>query len=143
MPVTCREMTIDDLEAVSPLLEELGYDVPANEVLRRFETVLATDGHALLVAEKSGHVVGFLHIFSRPALEKPPEPIVQAMAVQKDVRRAGIGRALMAAAEDWTRERGFSSLALHSQLERDDAHAFYESLGYKRVATAGLLRKPL
>lgn len=41
------------------------------------------------------------------------------------------------------REHGFSSLALSSQVEREDAHAFYANLGYERIATSSLLRKRL
>ena len=141
MPVNCREMTPEDIEAVSPLLEQLGYAVAGDELAHRIDAVFATDGHALLVAEKSGHVVGFLHVFARPALEKPPEAVVQAMAVEKEARGAGIGRALMTAAEDWARARGFSSVALFSKVGRDDAHGFYEYLGYSPVATSNLLRK--
>lgn len=143
MPVKCREMTTGDLEAVSPLLEQLGYNVSGNALARRFEAIRAADGHALLVADESGSVKGLLHVFARPALEKPPEAVVQAMAVAEGARRSGIGRALLSAAEEWARARGFSSVALYSQVERDDAHAFYQELGYARVSTAGLLRKKI
>ena len=47
----------------------------------------------------------------------------------------------MAAAEGWAREQGFETVAVATQIARDDANAFYERLGYERAATSHLLRK--
>ncbi len=139
--VKCRDMGEGDLDAVWPLLAQLGYDISLAQLKQRFDAVRAAEEHLLLVAERDGQIAGFLHAFARPALEKPPEAVVQAMAVDQKLRRAGAGRALMAAVEGWAREQGFSSVALSSQLERSDAHAFYTRLGFERVATSGLFRK--
>lgn len=140
---TIREMTHDDLDAVLPLMDQLGYDVPPEELARRFAAVTGSGDHKLLVAVVNGRIVGFLHVFARSALEKPPEAMVQSMAVDKAIRRGGIGRLLLTHAETWAAEKGFASVSLHSQLKRDDAHAFYQAQGYKRVTTSGLLRKIL
>jgi hypothetical protein len=43
---------------------------------------------------------------------------------------------LMAAAERRTAARGFDSVALSSQVARDGAHAFYQGLSYRLVATS-------
>ena len=141
--VACREMKRGDLDAVWPLLEQLGYEITREQLEARFEMIWAASDHLLLVAEQGDRVAGFLHASVRPALEKPPEPVVQAMAVDKSARRAGIGGALMAAAESWARDGGFSSISLYSQVERSDAHAFYTRLGFRPVATSALLRKAL
>ena len=50
---------------------------------------------------------------------------------------------MMAAAETWAAERGFSSVALTSQIARKEAHAFYEALGYRVAATSHLMRKKI
>ena len=47
-----------------------------------------------MVAEMEGEVVGVLHVFERPALEKPCEAVVQALVVDGERRGAGIGEAL-------------------------------------------------
>ena len=136
-------MTADDLPAVAPLLSQLGYDLEKDEVERRFRTVADAPGHAAWVAVADGGVVGFLHLFGCPALEKPPEAVVQAMAVEKGLRGRGIGRALMARAEQWAVGQGFRSVALSSQAGRSDAHAFYARLGFETAATSLLLRKDI
>jgi GNAT superfamily N-acetyltransferase len=48
------------------------------------------------------------------------------------MRRHGIGRVLIATAEKDFTQRGIRRIALNTQLIRDDAHKFYESLGYER-----------
>jgi GNAT superfamily N-acetyltransferase len=141
--IAIRHVTGDDVAAVQPLLEQLGYDLAPNEVQRRLTSVMAAPEHAVLLGESDGRVAGLLHLYIRPALEKPPEVVVQALVVDAGCRKGGIGRAMMAAAEDWARARGFASIALRSHIKRHEAHAFYAALGYRRVATAHLLRKVL
>jgi GNAT superfamily N-acetyltransferase len=136
-------MEESDLEAARPLMKQLGYDLEPAEIRRRFLSVMAADHHALLVGEREGRLVGLIHVYARPALDKPPEAIVQALVVASDGRRGGIGKAMMASAESWAQTHGFHSVALASQIARDGAHAFYKALGYQIVATSHLLRKEI
>jgi len=82
-----------------------------------------------------------MHLYVRPAFDKPPEVIVQAIVIDADSRNRGIGKTLMAAAEGWASERGYRSVALYSNVSRDDAHSFYNALGYRLVATSRLFRR--
>lgn len=51
----------------------------------------------------------------------------ERVAVRREARRRGVGRALMLALEDAARREGFGVLLLHAQVT---AMPFYESLGY-------------
>ncbi len=141
--LSIRAMTSDDLPSLEPLLVQLGYDIAPDEVARRYITVTAATGHSLDVAERDGRVVGFIHFYARAAIEKPPEVIVQALVVDDGLRGGGIGRRLMRRAEDWAAAHGYGSVALGTQTRRDDAHAFYERLGYRVAATSHLMRKDI
>jgi GNAT superfamily N-acetyltransferase len=136
-------MTSGDIRQTVPLLAELGYELMPDEVERRFAAIIRSTDHSLLVAEMEAQIVGLLHLYARPALEKPPETIVQALVVDRAFRGGGVGRALMAAAERWASERGYRSVALSSNIAREEAHRFYAALGYRPVATSCLLRKEL
>ncbi len=138
-----RAMTGADLGAARDLLEQLGYRLTLEEVGRRYAAVIAASDHRAIVAETAGRVVGLMHVFASPALENPPEAIVEAIVVADGVRRSGVGRALMAEAERWGAERGCSSVALSSNVTRQGAHAFYHALGYDTAATSLILRKKL
>ena len=136
-------MTAGDVSVSQGLLSQLGYELDGEEVRRRYDAVVQSADHALMVAEQDQRVVALCHIYARPALEKPPEVIVQALVVDQSCRGSGVGKIMMAAAETWAMDRGFRSVALATQVSRADAHAFYEALGYRREATSHLFRKAL
>lgn len=141
--LTLRPMTDGDLPVARHLLGQLGYDLPIEEVQRRFRSVEAAPGHAVLLGDRDGEVVALCHLFVRPALEKPPEVVVQALVVDEASRGTGAGQHMMQAAEDWAAARGFNSIALYSSITRHGTHAFYEAIGYVRSGTSHLFRKAL
>lgn len=55
---------------------------------------------------------------------------VYYVAVDPDQRKKGYGRAIMAAAEDWLRERGVEKLQLLVRADNTRVQAFYEMLEY-------------
>jgi predicted N-acetyltransferase YhbS len=127
-----------DLPATRALLRQLGYEVGAEELATRLASVVAAADHRVLVAEgDDGSVDGLMHVFVRPALEKPCEVLVQALVVDEKLRGRGIGQALMREAETWAAAHGLASVALHTR----HASAFYLQLGYAKVASADLMRK--
>ena len=136
-------MRSGDLPALKPLLAQLGYAVANAEISTRFQAVFDSPAHAAWVAVSAGRVIGFLHAFERPALEKPTEIVVQAMVVEKTLRKSGVGARLMMQTERWAQDRGHASIALSSQIDRADAHAFYARLGFEAAATSHLLRKKI
>jgi GNAT superfamily N-acetyltransferase len=77
-------------------------------------------------------VVGYLIEFRQMTLlANGPAVWVGELIVDQRVRRAGIGRALMARTEDWSRAQGAAQVALATSR----AHDFYEALGYSGAAT--------
>jgi GNAT superfamily N-acetyltransferase len=53
-----------------------------------------------------------------------------AVVVDESARGQGIGRLLVAAAEEYFTERGCAMVEVTSNKKRLDAHRFYEQLGY-------------
>ena len=143
MSIVIRAMALTDISAARILLSQLGYEMNTSEVERRYNAIRERGDHAVFVAEKDGRVIGFLHLYERPAFDKPPAVIVQAIVVDQSLRGTGIGKTIMSMAERWALERGFSSIALTSNISRSGAHWFYNSLGYKIEATSHLFRKQL
>ncbi len=141
--ITVRPVDERDVAAARTLLGQLGYSLELAEVRRRLDAVSAAPGHGVFIAEADGTPVALLHVFERPALEKPPEAVVQSVVVDRGDRGRGIGRQMMAFAERWARERGLASVILASRIDRGDSHAFYTRLGYRRIATSHLFRKQL
>lgn len=136
-----REGRTSDVTAIRRLIAQLSEDPGDAEFRNRFESLSKATDHRVLVAEENGAVVGVLHVFERPALEKPREAVVQALVVDEESRSGGVGQALMRAAEAWASERGLPSVALYTRIDRDKARAFYERIGYRLKATSHLMSR--
>jgi aminoglycoside 6'-N-acetyltransferase I len=100
----------------------------------------------VFVAEADNALVGFIEISLRSYGEgcaSSPVPYVEGWYVAADWRRRGVGGALMRAAEEWSRERGYTELGSDTEevnrLSRD-AHA---ALGFEEVETLVVFRKAL
>lgn len=141
--IAIRRMTVEDILTSRELLLQLGYPLDRGELERRYASVAETKDHALFVAEDGGCIIAMCHVYARPALDKPPEAVVQALVVDNASRGRGVGRAMMTAAEVWASDHGFTSVALASSVVRLEAHAFYEGIGYQQTATSHLFRKDL
>ena len=134
-----RDARPADRAMVRRLIGQLADAPDEAEFRARFERVSADSGHRLIVAEMQGEVVGVLHVFERPALEKPCEAVVQALVVDGARRGSGIGEALMREAEGWAAARKLASTALYTRVDRDRARMFYERIGYRLKATSHLM----
>jgi GNAT superfamily N-acetyltransferase len=132
-----------DIAAATALLAQLGYPMSAEEVARRLAIVRGAQGHRVWVADDGRQVVGLLHAFFRPALEKSPEVVVQALVVDAARRSQRIGEQLMQVAEQWAREIRSTTVSLYSGLQRADTHRFYERLGYAKLGPSQQMRKVL
>lgn len=141
-PNKIRRMRADDLPEAQDLMRMLGYEIAPDELRARLAEIVRRDEHALMVAEdEDGAITGLIHVYIRAALEKPVEAIVQSLVVRDDKRGSGIGAHLMSEAEAWAKTRGISSVALYTQLERQDAAAFYSRRGYAEANQSRLMRK--
>lgn len=138
-----RLLCLSDLPMAVELLQQLGYEVSTDEMGARIGRVLASQTHYAAVAEDGGRVLGLVHAYERPALEKPCEAVVQSLVVDCRARKTGTGRQLMVAAEAWARANGLARVVLHTRIDREEARAFYEHIGYSRATTSHLMGKSL
>lgn len=122
-----------DAEAITALIAALGYEVEVADVRRRMAT-LTKAGHAVLVAVK-GELVGVLTTGMTPVLHRPKSVgRISMLVVDEAERGRGVGRALVAAAEDRLRKAGCGLIEVTSNVKRLRAHAFYRKLGYARTS---------
>lgn len=130
--MTIRPAVPDDAASIAALLAELGYpDNPAESVHNRLELWNAEPRSAVLVAEHEGVIVGVVAVSTIPFLEYDGRfGRVVALVTAQSARGQGIGRALMAAAEETAREFGCVLMEVTSANRREPAHAFYRDLGY-------------
>jgi GNAT superfamily N-acetyltransferase len=99
---------------------------------RRVAEGVATGRRALLVAEDEGGPCGTVQLILDLPENQPHRADLAKMLVHRRARRAGLGAALMHAAEDLARECGKRLLVLDA-VTGGDAARLYERLGWVRV----------
>ena len=136
--VEIRDASEGDLPAVLGILAESGSDGGESFTLEEAREHLARirqrPGFRLLVATVEGEVVGTyaLQIMDKLGKRGTPAGVVEDVAVHPSRQGQGIGRAMMEHARDACHRAGCYKLALSSNLKREDAHRFYDSLGFER-----------
>jgi aminoglycoside 6'-N-acetyltransferase I len=109
---------------------------------------LARPDAVVIVAERSrgAGLAGFAELASRPyadGCDTSPVAFLEAWYVDDDVRRQGVGAALVRAGEAWARRQGYRELASDALLENTTSHRAHEALGFAEVERAVRYRKPL
>jgi GNAT superfamily N-acetyltransferase len=141
---TLRMADVADAAQIARLSAQLGYPAPVEDYARRLALILASARHALWVAGAAdGRLLGMVGVEQRLMIESGEPAEIVAMVVDRDARRLGIGRALIAAARDWARQRGCRRIFLRSNVLRDHAHAFYPALGFERSKTQHVYEQAL
>jgi ribosomal protein S18 acetylase RimI-like enzyme len=109
----------------------------------RLVDLIDSQSHVALIAQDRERRVGFLLLLDRLPDEVTllDQAFVAYMAVEPDVRRNGVGAALLAAAEGEARKRGLPHVALMVTEENEAARVLYERAGYRTERR--LLCKPL
>jgi aminoglycoside 6'-N-acetyltransferase I len=117
----------------------------AHETVKHFAGVKAAD-EVWVAEDVTGRLLGFLELSQRAYAEgcaSSPVPYIEAWYVTAEARHTGVGRALVEAAENWARLRGYKEIASDAVLENDASHAAHRSLGFEEVERIVCYRKPL
>ncbi len=136
-------MAPEDVEAAARLSTELGYPATTEELAGRLADLSWREDHAVLIAELDGTVIGWIHVQESRLVVEPPRADITGLVVSREVRREGVGRTLVEAAERWAAERGADRIRVRSNVVRDDAHAFYPAIGFEVAKTSTVFEKQL
>jgi GNAT superfamily N-acetyltransferase len=148
--ITIREAHEGDLAFITGLIASdpvadardapLGDD--AAQQLAGFRAIAADPNHALYVAEWAGAPVGSFQLSFLPVVARRGawRAIIESVRVAPGHQGKGIGAHMMRWAIARADERGCALVQLTSDVNRPDAHRFYERLGFAPTHT-GFKRK--
>src|ERR1700731_4933120 len=131
--VGVRRAETADAAALADLMTQLGYPTRASEMEMRMETIGADKNYATFVAVSEGKVCGMIGTLMCYTYEhNGPSARILTLIVSEKVRGCGLGRTLIATAENDLAQRNIRRIAVNPPLERAQAHEFYEKLGYTK-----------
>jgi predicted N-acetyltransferase YhbS len=113
----------------------LGFPTNADVILAQWREWKAAGNLAFVAESAAGTITGVITLHQMTVLHRPrPVGRITALVVDTAMRGQGIGRALVAAAEEALTASGCGLLEITSNMRLVEAHAFYERLGYERTS---------
>lgn len=131
-----REATVDDIDGIHVLAAELAEAVgdaspDAGEVRKKLEELLEEPRARVIVAEGDGGILGAASLWIKPDLAHGDTVVeVPMLVVSKEVRRSGVGKALMAEIQNVAASNGAGLIELVATRANVAAREFYRSLGF-------------
>ena len=132
------QATVNDVEKIAILFDKYRQfyeQAPNLEGCRNYiQTRLENGESTIFMAQlENGETVGFTQLYdSFCSVAMTPIVYLYDLFVDKPQRRTGVGKALMARAEQYARENNASRLTLETGIDNSKAQALYESIGYVR-----------
>jgi ribosomal protein S18 acetylase RimI-like enzyme len=129
LPSIVRMLADDELgsqrERVESPLSESYYSA--------FEQINSDPNHELIVAEKNGEVIATPHLMFLPSVsfQGGLRAQIESVRVDKRFQSQGIGSEMMKWSMERAQQRGAHMIQLATHESREDAHRFYERLGFK------------
>jgi len=145
--VTVRRVQAADRPEHARMRAALWPDDDPDELVAELETLLADPTQVAFVAERGdGRLCGFAEAGVRRfsnATDESPCAFLEGWWVDEDVRRAGVGRALVAAVEDWARAQSFTELGSDALLDNTLGQRAHRALGFEERERVIYFRKRL
>lgn len=147
--IKIRPLRPDDIDAVMQLHRELGWNpafkADGSTLRQRLRTLITGDNALLLVAEKNGEVVGYIHGDTLTyLLFAGREMMISEVFVCAEERGKGVGKALMTAIEAEAAKRKCFRINVMNSRERESyKRGFYPSQGYEERTQTAVFSKRL
>jgi len=147
--IRVRSATKDDAAAWLRMREALwpdGGSSHAAEIQKYFAGQLQMPLEVLLAVDAADAVVGFAELSIRSYAEDCVTDRIaylEGWYVEPQVRRRGVGRALVAAAERWALHQGCSEFGSDALIDNEESAAAHRALGFEETAQIQCFRRVL
>ena len=129
-----REINIEDTQEVAEICKTaLSYNVDIENVKRQIEKLTNDKKQHIIIGyedEKTRKIIGFVHAQVYESFYSDLGLNILGLAVNPNFQGRGIGRELMNKLEQYAVDNNISFIRLNSAMKREEAHKFYEHIGY-------------
>ena len=122
---------------------------PTQEIIEPYFRYMLQRGRKfegeIFVAEDNGKVIGFISVWGKMKPNNPGDSqeiraFISDFIVQESYRNAGLGRRLIAVAEDYARQKGVSTIRLQATGNNIRGRRFYQRAGYRELVVEHVKR---
>ena len=129
-----RGINIEDAQEVAEICKvALGYDIDVENVKTQIEKLTNDKNQHIIIGcedKSTRKIIGFVHAQMYESFYSGLGLNILGLAVNPDFQGKGIGRKLMNELEDYAIDNNISFIRLNSAMKREEAHKFYEHIGY-------------
>ena len=136
--IRIRETTAEDLPRLLKFYSQLGMDDGQVLSLARAESIFLRisnyPDYRIYLAETDNEPVGTFALLIMDNLGHmgTPSAIIEDVVVSDSCRGQGVGQKMMTFATDLAKGKGCYKFFFSSNINRIDAHRFYENLGFEQ-----------
>ena len=139
-----RRAREEDVDSINCLCQQLGYYISTEEIQIYLKSLNTAKEWIVYVAyQPDNGILGWINVYLTHGLLADRQAEIGGLIVDKNFRAHGIGRLLMQKAQSWAQQQGCNLIQVRSRTSRQQAHAFYQNIGYKPYKTQLVLRKQL
>jgi aminoglycoside 6'-N-acetyltransferase I len=147
-----REAQLDDASDLAAMMATLWPDGSIEEHRAEAESMIRTRMCGTLpatffVAVEGRNLIGFVQVGLRSHADgcDPAQPVgyIEGWFVDEHRRRAGVGRRLIDAAEEWSRLKECREMASDAVVDNETSHRAHRALGFEVVERCVYFRKRL
>lgn len=129
-----RKAEFSDLPVLTSLALKLWPDHGREEMYEELSSIMAKPDAAFFLGENaSGFAQCQLRYDYVEGTESSPVGYLEGIYVEEGCRRQGLARELLAACENWARERGCREFASDCELTNTQSLRFHLSLGFEEA----------
>ena len=143
MDIGIREAVLSDAAFIFMLNGQLGYSASLQEVESSLSKLLSLQDHCIYVAEAEGRVVAWIHAFRACRIESGIYSEIAGLVVDQAFRKLRIGRMLVGQVAEWSLHHRIKTLRVRCHVKREEAHRFYDRLGFDFLKEQKVFQKEL
>lgn len=138
MNIEIKASELENLEEILKLYSQPDMDngpvLNTEEARKIYNRILTYPNYKIFIGLCNQEIVGTfaLAIMDNLAHRGAPSGLIEDVVVKAEWQGKGIGKQMMQYAINYCRECGCYKVSLSSNLKRENAHKFYESLGFKK-----------
>jgi aminoglycoside 6'-N-acetyltransferase I len=147
--ISVRPLEPRDATAWAAMRSALWPEADAADLQREAEAFVAGDALptvTIAFIAVDDRPIGFLDLSVRAyanGCDSMPVPFIEGWYVDPSARGIGVGRSLIRAAEDWSRERGYVEIGSDTQIWNEDSLKAHRQCGFEETERVVYLRKRL